>query len=104
MTQEQSSIHQEIERKFLVVGEEYKSEAYDSTHIVQGYISRSPGRTVRVRMRGDKAFLTIKGGGSASGMSRLEWEKEISAEDAIRLMSLCEPGIIDKTRWLVKVA
>ena len=54
-------------------------------------------------MRGDKAFLTIKGGGSASGMSRLEWEKEISAEDALQLMSLCEPGIIDKTRWLVKV-
>ena len=102
MTQEQSSIHQEIERKFLVVGEEYKSEAYNSTHIVQGYISRSPGRTVRVRMRGDKAFLTIKGGGSASGMSRLEWEKEISAEDALQLMSLCEPGIIDKTRYLVR--
>ena len=103
MTQEKSSIHQEIERKFLVVGEEYKAEAYNSTHIVQGYISRSPGRTVRVRVRGDKAFLTIKGGGSASGMSRLEWEKEISVEDALQLMLLCEPGIIDKTRWLVKV-
>ena len=102
MTQEKSSIHQEIERKFLVVGEEYKAEAYNSTHIVQGYISRSPGRTVRVRVRGDKAFLTIKGGGSASGMSRLEWEKEISVEDALQLMLLCEPGIIDKTRWLVK--
>ena len=102
MTQEQSSIHQEIERKFLVIGEEYKAEAYNSTHIVQGYISRSPGRTVRVRVRGDNAFLTIKGGGSASGMSRLEWEKEISVEDALQLMLLCEPGIIDKTRWLVK--
>ena len=102
MTQEQSSIHQEIERKFLVVGEEYKSEAYNSTHIVQGYICRSPGRTVRVRVRGDKAFLTIKGGGSASGMSRLEWEREIPVDEALQLMLLCEPGIIDKTRWLVK--
>lgn len=95
-------IHQEIERKFLVVGEGYKTEAYDSTPIMQGYISRSPGRTVRVRIRGDKGYLTIKGGGSASGMSRLEWEKEIPAEEALLLMQLCEPGIIDKTRHLVK--
>lgn len=102
MQEHSSSIHQEIERKFLVVGEAYKADAYDSAHIVQGYISRSPGRTVRVRVRGDKAFLTIKGGGSASGMSRLEWEKEIAVDEALQLMLLCEPGVIDKTRWLVR--
>lgn len=102
MEQEKSSLHKEIERKFLVLGEDYKTEAYNSTHIVQGYISRSPGRTVRVRVRGDKAYLTIKGGGSASGMSRLEWEREIPVDEALQLMLLCEPGIIDKTRWLVK--
>ncbi len=101
MAQEDTGIHQEIERKFLVVGDEYKAEAYDSTHIIQGYISRSPGRTVRVRIRGDRGYLTIKGGGSASGMSRLEWEKEISVDEALQLMPLCEPGIIDKARWLV---
>ncbi len=100
--QENTGIHREIERKFLVPGEDYKTEAYDSTHIVQGYICRSHGRTVRVRVRGDKAFLTIKGGSSASGMSRLEWEKEIPVEEALQLMQLCESGIIDKTRWLVK--
>ncbi len=102
MSQENMGIHQEIERKFLVVGEGYKTEAYNSTPIMQGYISRSPGRTVRVRIRGDKGYLTIKGGGSASGMSRLEWEKEIPVEEALQLMRLCEPGIIDKTRHLVK--
>lgn len=95
-------IHTEIERKFLVKNDGYKALAYDSTRITQGYISRSPGRTVRVRVRGDKAYLTIKGGGSASGMSRLEWEKEIPVDEALQLMLLCEKGIIDKTRYLVK--
>lgn len=95
-------VHTEIERKFLVKNDGYKTHAYDSTRITQGYISRSPGRTVRVRVRGDKAYLTIKGGGSASGMSRMEWEKEIPVDEALQLMLLCEKGIIDKTRYLVK--
>lgn len=92
---------QEIERKFLVMGE-YKSQAYAQTRIVQGYLSSARGRTVRVRIRDDKGYLTIKGASNASGTSRYEWEKEISLEEARELMQLCEPGIIDKTRYLVQ--
>ena len=92
---------QEIERKFLVKGE-FKSEAYSQSHIVQGYISSARGRTVRVRVRDEKGYLTIKGASNASGTSRYEWEKEISLDEALELMKLCEPGIIDKNRYLVK--
>ncbi len=92
---------QEIERKYLVTGD-YKSQAYAQSHIVQGYISSARGKTVRVRIRDDKGYLTIKGAANASGTSRYEWEKEISLSDAEELMKLCEPGIIDKTRYLVR--
>ena len=91
----------EIERKFLVAGD-FRSEVFDSTRITQGYISRAPGRTVRVRIRGDKAFLTIKGKIKDTAFSRFEWEKEISVADAQCLLQIAEPGIIDKTRHLVK--
>ena len=92
---------QEIERKFLVVGE-YKTQAFAQSRIIQGYISSARGRTVRVRMRDGKGYLTIKGASNASGTSRYEWEKEIPLEEAEELMKLCEPGIIDKTRYLVR--
>lgn len=92
---------QEIERKFLVTGE-YKSKAYAQSRIAQGYISSARGRTVRVRIRDGKGYLTIKGASNASGTSRYEWEKEISLPEAEELMKLCEPGIIDKTRYLVR--
>lgn len=92
---------QEIERKFLVDGE-YKSKAYTSSHIVQGYICSARGRTVRVRIRDDKGYLTIKGPADASGISRYEWEKEIPLDEARDLMKICEPGAIDKTRYLVR--
>lgn len=92
---------QEIERKFLVTGE-YKSQAYAQNHIVQGYISSARGRTVRVRIRDDKGYLTIKGAFNESGTSRYEWEKEIPLNEAEELMRICEPGIIDKTRYLVR--
>ena len=92
---------QEIERKFLVQGE-YKSYAYTHSHIVQGYISSARGRTVRVRIRDEKGYLTIKGASDTAGMSRYEWEKEIPLDEARELMTLCEPGVIDKTRYLVK--
>lgn len=92
---------QEIERKFLVRGE-YKSQAFDQSRIVQGYISSARGRTVRVRIRDGKGFLTIKGASDASGLSRYEWEKELPLAEAEELMRLCEPGIIDKTRYLVR--
>lgn len=91
----------EIERKFLVTGP-FKDKAYDATRIQQGYIASGRGRTVRVRVRGDKGYLTIKGPSNLAGLARFEWEKEISVSDAHELMRICEPGIIDKTRYLVK--
>jgi adenylate cyclase len=92
---------QEIERKFLVAGD-YKSEAYTSVRITQGYLSRVPERVVRVRIKGDKGFITIKGTTNDTGLSRFEWEKEIPLADAQSLLKLAEPGVIDKTRHLIK--
>jgi CYTH domain-containing protein len=93
---------QEIERKFLVDSEAYRTQAFAHSRIMQGYISSQHGRTVRVRIRDDKGYLTIKGPSDAAGMSRYEWEKEIPLDEARQLMMLCEPGLIDKTRYLVK--
>ncbi len=92
--------NQEIERKFLVTGD-FKKYATKKTPIVQGFLSTVPERTVRVRIKGDKGFLTIKGIGNKSGASRYEFEKEISIADAKDLMKICEPGVIDKTRYIV---
>lgn len=93
---------QEIERKFLVKGD-FKSLASKSTRITQGYLSSVPERTVRVRVKGEKGYITIKGIGSDSGASRYEWEKEIPVSEVNELLKICEPGVIDKTRFLVKV-
>lgn len=90
----------EIERKFLVSGE-FRQDSPESYRIMQGYICSDPDRTVRVRVRGDKGFLTIKGRGSEDGLSRYEWEKEIPVTEAVELMALCGSGVIDKTRYLV---
>jgi adenylate cyclase len=90
----------EIERKFLVTGN-FKSQATSSLHITQGYLSSIPGRTVRIRIRGEKGYLTIKGMSNESGTTRFEWEKEIDIDDANNLLKICEPGIIDRTRFLV---
>ncbi len=92
----------EIERKFLVRNADYKQQAYDSSRIKQGYICSGHGRTVRVRIRDSRGFLTIKGPSNKDGISRYEFEKEILLEEAEQLMKLCEPGRIDKTRFLVK--
>lgn len=92
---------QEIERKFLVKGN-FKDEAFKATRITQGYLCSVPERTVRVRVKGDKGFITVKGIGNAAGASRYEWEKEIDVADVRELLKLCEPGVIDKTRYLVK--
>jgi CYTH domain-containing protein len=92
----------EIERKFLVKGNGYKQQASGSSHIQQGYICSRHGRTVRVRIRDERGYLTIKGPSENGGLSRYEFEKEITLDEAEHLMKLCEPGIIDKTRWLVK--
>lgn len=90
----------EIERKFLVVGE-FKDKAYACSHIEQGYISSGNGRTVRVRIRDDKGFLTIKGPSDEAGLARFEWEKEIPVDEARQLMNICMPGRITKDRYLV---
>lgn len=92
---------QEIERKFLVKGE-YKELSFKAARITQGYLSSVPERTVRVRIKGDKGYITIKGKVSFSGASRFEWEKEIPVAEARQLLEICEPGLIDKTRYLVK--
>ena len=93
----------EIERKFLVVSDTYKKEAFSKKRIIQRYLSSNPERTVRVRIKENKAYLTIKGSSNASGMSRFEWEKEIAVDEAKNLLLLCEKGVIDKTRFEVKV-
>ena len=93
--------HYETERKFLVVGD-FKSQSYNATRIQQGYIASNNGRTVRVRIRGDKGYLTIKGPSGLKGITRYEFDTEIPLDDARELMEICEPGIIDKTRYLVK--
>lgn len=90
----------EIERKFLVNDDSYRTLAYAYDHILQGYICSGHGHTVRVRTRGDKGYLTIKGP-SADGISRFEWEKEITLDDARALFTLCGERI-EKTRYLVK--
>ena len=94
-------VHQEIERKFLVKGE-FKSLAYSKTHIEQGYFATEPGRTVRVRIRDDKGYLTIKGPSRKDGFARYEFETEISLEDAQEMMALCMPGRVNKDRYLIK--
>lgn len=91
----------EIERKFLIKrGGAYKRAASSFTHIVQGYIQCSDA-TVRVRLRDDKAYLTIKSKSVDNGLSRYEFETEIHADEAQQLLKLCRGGLIDKHRYLV---
>ena len=91
----------EIERKFLVEGE-FRKDAFQKKRITQGYFSTSPGRTVRIRISDDKGFITIKGGVHKSGAGRYEWEMEIELDDAQDLMGLCDAGVIEKARYLIK--
>lgn len=76
--------------------------SFAHSHIAQGYISSARGRTVRVRIRDGEGYLTIKGPSDQSGLARYEWERKIPLDEARELMAICEPGVIDKTRWLVK--
>lgn len=92
---------QEIERKFLVCGE-YKTKAYKSVRITQGYILSDKRKSVRIRITNEKAFITIKGESSEDGLSRFEWEKEINVNEAKELLKLCSDNFIDKTRYLIK--
>ena len=91
----------EIERKFLV-REGWKEEVCKSYEMVQAYISSARGRTVRVRIRDAEGFLTIKGPSGRDGLGRFEWEKKIDVSEARELLSIAEPGRIEKTRHLVR--
>ncbi len=92
----------EIERKFLVKGD-FSQQVVSSQRIVQGYICSQPGRTVRIRIRGEKGYLTIKGSSDEKGLSRYEFEQEIPLSDAEFLLKLCEPGVIDKIRHIIPI-
>ena len=93
----------EIERKFLVVSDDFINETFAKKRIVQAYLNSNPERTVRIRIKENKGFLTIKGKGNATGTTRMEWETEIPLQDAEKLLTICENGIIDKTRHEVMV-
>mgnify|MGYP000016332808 CR=1 FL=1 len=92
----------EIERKYLVTSLDFIKEAHFKNEIAQGYLNSNPERAVRIRIKGDKGYITIKGIGNASGASRFEWEKEIPLDEARQLMQLCENGGIEKTRYEVR--
>ena len=93
----------EIERKFLVTSTRFKDLAFKKERITQGFLSTDKERTVRVRLKGDQGFLTIKGPSTEDGLSRFEWEKSITVQDAKDLLKLCKKGIIDKIRYQVDV-
>lgn len=93
----------EIERKFMVTSEAFKNTAHKNYRILQGFLNTDPERTVRIRINGVQAFITIKGKGNATGTSRFEWEKEIPIVEAESLLLLCEPGMIEKMRYEVLV-
>lgn len=90
----------EIEHKYLVAGSSYKESASESYDIVQGYLCRDPERTVRVRVKGEKAYITVKG--KTRGDFRDEFEYEVPMEDARAMLELCEPPLLRKTRWIVR--
>ncbi len=92
----------EIERKFLVKSERFKTEAFNKYAIKQGFLNSHKERTVRVRLIKDKGYLTVKGLSTADGRSRFEWETELIKSEAEALLKLCEKGIIDKIRYEVK--
>lgn len=93
----------EIERKFLVKSDAFKNKAHTKTRLIQGFLNTHPERTVRVRVKGDYGFLTVKGKSTNDGLSRFEWETEIPKTNAEALLKLCEPSLIDKIRYEIPV-
>ncbi len=91
----------EIERKYIVRDESFKALAQEATPMVQGYLSRNPEATVRIRIAGTKAWLTVKS--KNHGAVRHEWEYEVPAEDARQMLQLCQ-GVIEKVRYKVPYA
>ncbi|MDC1162255.1 CYTH domain-containing protein [Tenacibaculum sp.] len=92
----------EIERKFLVTSDNFKKDSYQKRYIKQGFLNSNKERVVRVRIQDDIGFLTIKGVSNKNGTSRYEWEKRINIEEAKELLRLCESGVIEKHRYLIK--
>lgn len=99
--EEKKDLPIEIERKYLVLNDSYKEKSFDHSHLQQGYLCSGSGKAVRVRIRNERAYLTVKGPLPEPGLACYEFEKEITLDEGIQLMRLCEPGIIDKERWLV---
>ncbi len=97
-----TDMNYEIERKFLVKGD-FKAQAFANYRIVQGYLSTIPLRVVRIRIKGELAYITIKSTISSGQFTRYEWEKEIAVKDAEEMLKFCEEEIVEKTRYLVKV-
>lgn len=95
--------HLEIERKFLVKSAAYREQSNTHQRIVQGFLNTAPERTVRVRIKGEKGFLTVKGASNISGTTRFEWETEIGVAEATNLIDLCEDHILEKIRYKVEV-
>lgn len=91
----------EIERKFLVLNQDYREEATSSAEMVQGFLSTDPSRTVRIRRMGDCAWITIKGKTTFGGTTRNEWEYEIPVDEADAMLVLCQPGVLRKNRYRV---
>ena len=92
----------EIERKFLVNNTNFKDLSYKEENLKQGYLNSNENRTVRIRITNYKGFITVKGKSNKTGTTRYEWEKEISKNDAEKLLLLCEPSIIEKKRYFIK--
>ncbi|MFT5102383.1 MAG: adenylate cyclase [Candidatus Latescibacterota bacterium] len=93
----------EIERKFLVNSEAFKKTAKTQERIIQGFLNTHKERTVRVRVKGDTGFITVKGLSNTEGTTRFEWEKEISVSEAQSLLKICEEGIIEKVRYEIPI-
>lgn len=91
----------EIERKFLVKDQSFKAKAKKSYEIIQGFLNRDPERTVRVRLLDQSGILTVKGTSSEDGLSRFEWETNLSYQEAKELLRLCEQGVISKMRYII---
>lgn len=92
----------EIERKFLVTSNAFKEQAFAKNKIAQGYLNSDPERTVRIRIKGESGFLTIKGKGNATGTTRMEWETELPLAEARPLLAICEKGNVEKIRYEIE--